>query len=186
MSRGLGDVYKRQLYVSVRQDNAALTTLSRFKSRIFAVTVRISGIVNCGIHLIMEDKLMLETGIKGRQEVVVSDANSAKTMGSGTLDVFATPAMTALMEKTAWMSVADQLDEGCGTVGTLLNVTHDAPTPLGMTVWCETELVEVDGRRLVFDVAAYDAKGKIGGGRHERFIIQNEKFQAKANKKAEQ
>ena len=89
---------------------------------------------------------MLETGIKGRQEVVVSDANSAKTMGSGTLDVFATPAMTALMEKTAWMSVADQLDEGCGTVGTLLNVTHDAPTPLGMTVWCETELVEVDGR----------------------------------------
>ena len=62
------------------------------------------------------------------------------------------------------MSVADQLDEGCGTVGTLLNVTHDAPTPLGMTVWCETELVEVDGRRLVFDVAAYDAKGKIGGG----------------------
>ena len=121
----------------------------------------------------MEDKLMLETGIKGRQEVVVSDANSAKTMGSGTLDVFATPAMTALMEKTAWMSVADQLDEGCGTVGTLLNVTHDAPTPLGMTVWCETELVEVDGRRLVFDVAAYDAKGKIGGGRHERFIIQN-------------
>ena len=82
--------------------------------------------------------------------------------------------------------VADQLDEGCGTVGTLLNVTHDAPTPLGMTVWCETELVEVDGRRLVFDVAAYDAKGKIGGGRHERFIIQNEKFQAKANKKAEQ
>ena len=59
---------------------------------------------------------MLETGIKGRQEVVVSDANSAKTMGSGTLDVFATPAMTALMEKTAWMSVADQLDEGCGTV----------------------------------------------------------------------
>ena len=108
---------------------------------------------------------MLKTGIKGRQEVVVSDANSAKTMGSGTLDVFATPAMTALMEKTAWMSVADQLDEGCGTVGTLLNVTHD-------------------GRRLVFDVAAYDAKGKIGGGRHERFIIQNEKFQAKANKKA--
>ena len=126
---------------------------------------------------------MLETGIKGRQEVVVSDANSAKTMGSGTLDVFATPAMTALMEKTAWMSVADQLDEGCGTVGTLLNVTHDAPTPLGMTVWCETELVEVDGRRLVFDVAAYDAKGKIGGGRHERFIIQNESSRRKRTRR---
>ena len=128
---------------------------------------------------------MLTVGIKGREEVTVSEANSAKTLGSGTLDVFATPAMTALMEKTAWKSVAPFLDEGCGTVGTLLNITHDPPTPFGMNVWCESELVEIDGRRLVFEVAAYDEKGKIGGGRHERFIIQNEKFQAKANKKAE-
>lgn len=116
---------------------------------------------------------------------MVSEANSAKTMGSGTLDVFATPAMIALMELTAWKSVAEHLDEGCGSVGTLLNVTHDAPTPLGMKVWCESELVEVDGRRLVFQVEAFDEKGKIGGGRHERFVIQNEKFQAKANKKGE-
>lgn len=128
---------------------------------------------------------MLTVGIKGKQEVMVSEANSAKTMGSGTLDVFATPSMIALMELTAWKSVAEHLDEGGGTVGTLLNVTHDAPTPFGMKVWCESELVEVDGRRLVFEVAAYDEKGKIGGGRHERFVIQNEKFQIKANKKAE-
>lgn len=128
---------------------------------------------------------MLTVGIKGKQEVMVSEANSAKTMGSGTLDVFATPSMIALMELTAWTSVAEYLDEGRGTVGTLLNVTHDAPTPLGMKVWCESELVEADGRRLVFEVAAYDEKGKIGGGRHERFVIQNEKFQAKANKKGE-
>ena len=128
---------------------------------------------------------MLTVGIKGRQEIMVSENNSAKTMGSGTLDVFATPSMIALMELTAWTSVAEYLDEGCSTVGTLLNVTHDAPTPFGMKVWCESELVEVDGRRLVFDVTAYDEKGKIGGGRHERFVIQNEKFQAKANKKAE-
>lgn len=126
---------------------------------------------------------MLEIGIKGKEETVVSETNSAKTMGSGTLDVFATPAMTALMEKTAWKSVAAHLDEGCGTVGTLLNITHDAPTPFGMKVWCESELMEIDGRRLVFHVTAYDEKGKIGEGRHERFIIQNEKFQAKANKK---
>jgi len=128
---------------------------------------------------------MLTVGIKGKEEVLVSEANSAKTLGSGTLDVFATPAMIALMEKTAWMSVAPHLEEGWGTVGTLLHVTHDAPTPLGMTVWCESELVEVDGRRLVFDLAAYDEKGKVGGGRHERFMIQNEKFQLKANKKAD-
>lgn len=128
---------------------------------------------------------MLTVGIKGREEVIVSAANSAKTMGSGTLDVFATPAMIALVEQTAWKSVAPYLEEGWGTVGTLLNVTHDAPTPFGMKVWCESELVEVDGRRLVFLVTAYDETGKIGGGRHERFMIQNEKFQTKANKKAE-
>ena len=113
---------------------------------------------------------MLTVGIKGKEEIVVTDANSAKTMGSGTLDVFATPAMIALMEKTAWKSVAPYLEEGCGTVGTLLNVTHDAPTPLGMKVWCESELTEIDGRRLVFSVAAFDETGKIGGGRHERFV----------------
>ena len=128
---------------------------------------------------------MLTAGIKGREETIVSEANSAKAMGSGTLNVFATPAMTALMEETAWKSVAPYLEEGCGTVGTLLNITHDAPTPFGMKVWCESELVEVDGRRLVFQVTAYDEKGRIGGGRHERFIIQNEKFQAKADKKGE-
>lgn len=128
---------------------------------------------------------MLNVGIKGKAETIVSESNSAKTMGSGTLNVFATPAMTALMEETAWKSVAPYLEEGSGTVGTVLNVTHDAPTPFGMKVWCESELVEIDGRRLVFTVTAYDEKGKIGGGRHERFIIQNEKFQAKANKKAD-
>ena len=72
-----------------------------------------------------------------------------------------------------------------GTVGTLLQITHDAPTPLGMKVWCESELTEIDGRRLVFSVSAYDETGKIGGGRHERFIVPNEKFQAKAERKKE-
>jgi predicted thioesterase len=107
-------------------------------------------------------------------------------MGSGTLDVFATPALIALMEETSWRSVADQLEEGSGTVGTMLNVKHTAPTPLGMEVTCESELIEVDGRRLVFSLRAYDAQGTVGEGTHERFIIQNEKFQQKANaKKAE-
>lgn len=126
---------------------------------------------------------MLEAGIKGVCELRVDDTNSAKTMGSGALDVLATPAMIALMEKTAWTSVQPYLEEGNGTVGTMLNVTHDAPTPLGMTVRCESELVEVKGRKLVFSVTAYDEVGKIGGGTHERFIIQNEKFQRKANSK---
>jgi predicted thioesterase len=127
--------------------------------------------------------MSLETGIKGKQEVTVSEFNSAKTMGSGTLDVFATPAMIALMEKTAWESVQAKLDEGSGTVGTSLNVKHVAATPLGMKVTCESELIKVDGRALTFSVKAYDEKGLIGEGEHERFIVFNDKFQAKANAK---
>lgn len=126
---------------------------------------------------------MLKTGIKGTKTVTVNESNTAKTMGSGTLDVFATPAMIALMEETCWRSVADELDEGCGTVGTLLEIRHTAPTPVGMEVTCESTLTEVDGRRLVFEVIARDAKGIVGEGRHERFVIQNDKFQAKANAK---
>ena len=126
---------------------------------------------------------MLETGIKGTRTVTVNESNTAKTMGSGTLDVFATPALVALMEETCWRSVADELEEGCGTVGTLLEIKHTAPTPVGMEVICESVLTEVDGRRLVFEVTAHDAKGVVGEGSHERFIIQNEKFQAKANAK---
>ena len=126
---------------------------------------------------------MLTVGIKGRQEVIVSKANSAKTMGSGTLDVFATPSMIALMELTAWTSVAEHLDEGCGTVGTLLNVTHDAPTPFGMKVWCESELIEKEDRKLKFQVKVYDEKGLIGEGIHERFLIKTDKFMEKAEAK---
>ncbi len=126
---------------------------------------------------------MLETGIKGSQEVTVTEENTAIAMGSGTLKVFATPAMIALMEKTAWESVAPHLAEGEGTVGTQLNVAHLSATPLSMAVRCESELIEIDGRKLVFKVAAYDDAGLIGEGTHERFIVKNEKFQAKADGK---
>lgn len=126
---------------------------------------------------------MLETGIRGTQSVKAGTGNSARVMGSGTLDVFATPAMIALMEKTAWMSVASELEKGQGTVGTRLEITHDAPTPLGMTVTCDSELVGIDGRRLVFEVAVRDERGTvIGKGRHERFIVWEEKFQEKADR----
>ena len=126
---------------------------------------------------------MLEAGIRGEQSVVVTSENTAKTMGSGTLDVFATPALVALAEKTCWMSVAAALDEGCGTVGTRLELEHSAPTPVGMTVTCESELTAVEGRKLVFKVSLHDEKGPVGGGVHERFIINNAKFAAKAESK---
>ena len=142
----------------------------------------------CTIFCIFFQEKRPERGVKraalrGEQSVLVTAANTAKTMGSGTLDVFATPALVALAEKTCWMSVADALGEGNGSVGTKLELEHTAPTPVGMTVTCESELVAVEGRKLTFKVALHDEKGPVGGGTHERFVINNAKFAAKAEAK---
>ena len=126
---------------------------------------------------------MLEAGIKGEQSVEVVYENTATAVGSGVLEVFGTPCMLALMEKTASESVAPYLEEGCGSVGTQVNISHVAATPIGMTVRCETELTEVDGRRLVFKVAAYDEAGLIGEGPHQRAIVARERFEQKAQSK---
>ena len=123
---------------------------------------------------------MIDKGIKGRLEQTVTAEMSAARVGSGLVDVFATPMMIALVEKTCNESVLPYLEEGQGTVGTLVNVAHSAATPIGMRVWCESELVEVDRRRLVFKVKAFDECGPIGEGSHERFIIDTAKFAAKA------
>lgn len=126
---------------------------------------------------------MLKTGIKGHQELVVTQELTAKNMGSGVMDVFATPAMLALMEKTAFTSVAEHLNEGCGSVGTKVDIEHVASSPVGMKITCDSELIEVEGRKLVFKVEAYDEKGLIGKGTHERFIVENKKFQEKTDNK---
>lgn len=126
---------------------------------------------------------MLETGIKGRVEKTVGPDNLASSMGSGLMPVFATPCMVALMEETSWRSVEPHMEEGFGTVGTALNIKHLAAVPEGMKVWCESELIEIDERRLVFKVEVYDNDGTVGEGIHERFIINNEKFAAKAHSK---
>lgn len=126
---------------------------------------------------------MLTVGIHGEQSQLVTNENTAKTMGSGTLDVFATPALVALAEKTCWQSVAPALEAGSGTVGTKLELEHTAPTPVGMTVTCESELTAVEGRKLVFKVSLHDEKGPVGGGVHERFIVNDAKFAAKAESK---
>ncbi len=126
---------------------------------------------------------MLKVGLIGTSETVVSNENTAITMGSGDLKVFATPCMIALIEKSANDCVRSCLEIGQGTVGTLVNVTHVAATPLNMKVKAESELVEVDRKRLVFKVKASDERGIIGEGVHERFIIDNEKFMGKVNSK---
>ena len=128
---------------------------------------------------------MLKEGIEGRAETEVVYELTAAHYGSGLLEVFATPAMIALMEKTALDSVAPYLDEGCGTVGTRVEVSHISATPIGMKVYCSTRLIRIDRRRLVFEVEAYDEAGKIGEGIHERFIVNNDPFMEKTLKKLE-
>lgn len=125
----------------------------------------------------------MQTGIKGLQEITVTDRDTAAVYGSGSLEVFGTPAMIALMEKTALNSIVPYLDETEGSVGTALDVKHTAATPVGMKVTCESELIEVDRKRLVFRLSVRDEAGPIGEGTHERFVIDNEKFMQKAEGK---
>jgi predicted thioesterase len=123
--------------------------------------------------------MSLEVGLKGTAEVLVDMSNTASTVGSGGLPVFSTPSMVALMETAAAGVVAPLLDEGRSTVGTRLDITHDAPTPVGMKVRAEATLEEIDGKRLVFRVEAFDDDGRIGGGTHERYIISAARFMEK-------
>lgn len=125
----------------------------------------------------------LKTGIIGKQKFMVTEEMTAKRLGSGELPVLATPQMIALMENTAYKSVAAYLGEGQGTVGTKIAINHLAASPVGMEVSLESELVEIDRKRLVFRVKAYDAAGCIGEGEHERFIIDNQRFLEKAEAK---
>ena len=127
--------------------------------------------------------MSLTVGSKGRAEVLVTEANTAAAVGSGLVPVFATPYMVALMENAAVNAVQAGLEEGQGTVGTRLEVTHDAATPVGMKVWAEAELTAVEGKKLTFTVRAFDEAGPIGGGTHERFVITVDRFLAKAEAK---
>ena len=123
------------------------------------------------------------TGAKNREEWLVTEELLACGLKSGTVKVFATPFMAALMEYAALMLVQPALPEGITTVGTRLDITHESPTPAGMKVWAEAVLTETDGRRFVFDVIAYDEAGVIGRGTHERCSVKQEKFEAKAREK---
>ena len=122
-------------------------------------------------------------GMKGRAETVVTPENTAAAVGSGLVPVFATPYMVALMENAAVNAVQPAMEENQGTVGTVLNITHDAATPIGMKVWAEAEVTGVEGRKITLSVRAFDECGPIGGGTHERFVITVDRFLAKAQAK---
>lgn len=129
--------------------------------------------------------MSIEIGLRGRADDIVTEKNTAAAAGSGGLQVFGTPFMVALMEKAAWASIAPHLAPGDSTVGTKVDISHLSATPIGMKVWAESEITLVDGKRIELTVSAYDEKGLIGEGTHERFIVTDERFQAKTNRKLE-
>lgn len=128
---------------------------------------------------------MIQTGLTCKKKITVTPEMTAAAMGSGALEVLATPSMIALMEGTAQEAVQNLLEDGQGTVGTRIDARHLAATPVGMEVTCTAEVTEVDRRRIVFTVKAKDEKEVIGEGIHERFVIDNEKFFAKCRQKLE-
>lgn len=126
----------------------------------------------------------LAIGIKGSGEITVCEKDTAKVVGSGDLDVLATPVMISLFEKTAAESVRLYMEEGMTTVGIKLDAEHVSATPVGMKVYCKSVLAAIEGRKLVFEVEASDEAGLIGKAIHERFIVNAEKFMSRANAKS--
>lgn len=122
---------------------------------------------------------MLEIGLKHTSEQTVSEALTAMQMGSGDLPVFATPAMMALMENAAMMAVANDLPEGCTTVGGHIESSHLRPSKIGEKVSAVAEVTKVDGKKIEFKVAAYSGETLLGEGTHLRFVVDREKFVSK-------
>ena len=127
--------------------------------------------------------MSIEIGLKGHAEVVVAYENTAAAVGSGLVPVFATPSMIALMEQAASSSLLPFLEEGQGSVGVHLDVSHEAATPIGMMVRAESEVIEINGKQIVFAVSAYDEAGLIGRGTHKRALITVARFMTKVEQK---
>jgi fluoroacetyl-CoA thioesterase len=123
------------------------------------------------------------TGLSATVTQTVTQEMSAKDVGSGTVSVFSTPELILLMEKTALLALGGKLEAGKTTVGTGLHVTHLAATPIGMEVKCTAKVVEVDGRKVAFEIEAEDLKESIATGTHDRFIVEAGKFQERADAK---
>ena len=125
----------------------------------------------------------LKVGMKNAVESTSTEETTALNMKSGSLKVLATPAMMCLMEQAAAELVEKNLPDDLTSVGISINVAHKAPTPIGLIVKAEAIITNIEGRKITFDVKAFDGIDEIGNGTHERFIVNKEKFQAKANSK---
>jgi predicted thioesterase len=122
---------------------------------------------------------MLEVGLKHTSTLVVTDDVTAVKIGSGDMAVLATPAMMALMENAAMLAVADELPEGCTTVGGHIASSHLKPSKVGDTVTATAEVVKVDGKKIEYKVSAYSGDVLIGEGSHLRFVVDRERFLSK-------
>lgn len=129
----------------------------------------------------MSERLIL--GIKGEITETVTEEMTAVSVGSGTLHVFGTPAVAALMEKTAYTSIIDRLEPGTNSVGARTEMDHLAPTPVGSKVTCFTELVNIDGRTLTFSFSVRDNAGEISKGTHTRVVVDTARFLDRASKR---
>ncbi len=125
--------------------------------------------------------MALAVGMRGDASLVVTERETAAAFGAGGVHVFGTPMMIGLMENAAWRLVQPELEDGESTVGTLVNVRHLAATPVGAMVVASAELIDIDGRRLVFRVTARDDRQLIGEGFHERARISLDRFLARIN-----
>jgi fluoroacetyl-CoA thioesterase len=115
-------------------------------------------------------------GLRGSQEMTVTESDTASKYGSGLVDVFATPAMVAFMETTAMQSVAELLPENAITVGTAVNIKHLRASPIGHKLRCESQVTESAGRKIVFEVLVFDDEILVGHGSHTRYIVDKEEF----------
>ncbi|MCC5931561.1 MAG: thioesterase family protein [Cyclobacteriaceae bacterium] len=121
----------------------------------------------------------LKPGLTHQKEELVTFEKTAAAVGSGLVEVYATPAMIAFMENTSSEMVVKYLPEGDNTVGSEVNITHVKPTAVGKKVYCESTITQIEGRKISFKVRAWDEQGEIGHGTHTRFIINTERFMNK-------
>lgn len=122
----------------------------------------------------------ISIGMKGEASTLVEREDTASEVGSGSLLVYATPCMVALMEGAACEAIADSLPEDKTSVGTEMNISHIAATPVGLEVRAEAEVTGVDGNTITFRVTAFDEVGKIGEGAHKRVVVSTQRFLDKA------
>ena len=125
----------------------------------------------------------LTVGMKGEVSTLVERADTAYEVGSGSLLVYATPCMVALMEGAACEAIAEALGENQTTVGTALNIEHVSATPVGLDVRAEATVTAVEGKVITFEVKAFDEAGEIGRGTHKRVVINSQKFLEKTYSK---